>query len=80
MNNCFTLIASIDSPYKFSDTICKAFSIDNCNDDKERIEAIYSKTGVKIDNRLYNSLFKNPNITVYEKEEVKKKIIELINS
>lgn len=80
LNNCFTLISSIDSPYKFSDTICKALSIDNCKDDKERIEAIYSKTGVKIDNRLYNSLFKNPNITVYEKEEVKKKIIELINS
>ncbi|MCR5786597.1 MAG: threonine synthase [Acholeplasmatales bacterium] len=77
LDNCFTLISSTASPYKFGQTICKAFNL-NGENEKECIDSIYSYTGVKIDNRLYDSLFMNVNRTTVEKKEVKNRVLEII--
>ena len=62
-DNCYTLIVATASPYKFSKTICQALGID-VKDEKTNIEAIYHKTGAKIDNRLYQYLLNSHKKTV----------------
>lgn len=56
LDNCFTMIVSTASPYKFSNTVSDALGL-NGNTEKDRIDAIYHKSGKKIDNRLYDYLF-----------------------
>ena len=69
LDNCFTLIISTASPYKFSQTVCEALGMSGSNE-KERIDAIYHKSGKKIDNRLYDYLFKE-----YKKDVIEKDLI-----
>ncbi len=59
LDNCFTVVVSTASPYKFSSTICKALGLEE-GSELDRINEIYKKTGVKVDPRIYEYL-KNTN-------------------
>ena len=73
----FTLIVSTASPYKFSTTVCEALGLSG-ESEKDRIDAIYQKSGKKVDNRLYDFLFQNKTRTVVEKDEAYKYVLNLL--
>ncbi len=73
----FSLIISTASPYKFSRTVCEALGL-NGENEKERIDAIYQKSGKKIDNRLYDFLFQNHTRTTVEKDNAYKYVMDLL--
>ena len=68
LDNCFTLIISTASPYKFSQTVCEAIGISESTE-KDRIDSIYHKSGKKIDNRLYDYLFQEHTKDLVELDE-----------
>lgn len=73
----FSLIVSTASPYKFSHTVCEALGISG-ESEKERIDAIYQKSGKKIDNRLYDFLFQEHKRTSVELDEAYKYVTSLL--
>ena len=78
-NNCYTVVIATASPYKFSKTICKALDLDIL-DEKSNIEAIYHKTGVKIDNRLYEYLLKDMEKTLVRLNDAYKYVTDLLGA
>ncbi len=73
----FSLIVSTASPYKFSRTVCEALGL-NGENEKERIDAIYKKSGMKIDNRLYDFLFQDHKRTSVSVDETYNYVLDLL--
>ncbi len=79
LDNCFTVVISTASPYKFSDTICKALDLEAGNE-MDRINKIYTKTGVKIDPRIYKYLENSASKNVIDLSDVYKRVTGILDN
>ncbi len=79
LDNCFTVVISTASPYKFSDTICKALDLEAGNE-MDRINKIYTKTGVKIDPRIYKYLENSASKNVIDLSDVYNRVTGILDN
>ncbi len=79
LDNCFTVVVATASPYKFSSTICKALGL-SADSEIDRINQIYTKTGVKIDPRINNYLSNKASKTVIDLDKVYKKVTGILDN
>lgn len=68
-DDTYTVILSTASPYKFSDTICKALDITPSTDEFENILNISKKTNVSVDSRILKLKEVKVERVIWEKEE-----------
>lgn len=69
LDNCFSVVVATASPYKFSNTMCEALDLSG-DTELDRIKSIYTKTGVKVDERIYKYLENTNKKTVVDLDKV----------